>query len=290
MATYYISTSGNDTTGSGTYGSPWLTLTKANASSTTGDIIILKNGTYTWSTYTQFTSARTYRGETNGYVFLSNADAKMAQSDAGTTGFVCVIEDIIFKNAQVSDSTVGIFKYVTGSTGSVTFNRCIFRDLVTSASAGGYGIFSSTSTADGYVKYYFNNCLFDDITKDGGTSIFYSNAHQPELTVMYLSLINCVFTFTTGGSTTPTYIMRGNYGSYIYPTIMNTIFYNSTGNSIAFGNNTNPSYDYNCAYTGITSIPSGTGNLTSDPLFIDLANLNFRLRPTSPCRATGISV
>lgn len=48
MATYYISTTGNDTTGTGAVGSPWRTLYKACTTVTTpGDIIHVNAGTYT---------------------------------------------------------------------------------------------------------------------------------------------------------------------------------------------------------------------------------------------------
>ena len=47
MATYYISTSGNDTTGNGTLSFPWRTLVKATTAVTTpGDIIHINAGTY----------------------------------------------------------------------------------------------------------------------------------------------------------------------------------------------------------------------------------------------------
>ncbi|MFC2092134.1 hypothetical protein ACFLTD_05115, partial [Elusimicrobiota bacterium] len=48
-ATYYISPSGNDVTGVGSDGNPWATFTKAFNSMTSGDTLILKNGTYTGS-------------------------------------------------------------------------------------------------------------------------------------------------------------------------------------------------------------------------------------------------
>ncbi len=49
MANYYIAPTGNDTTGNGTVGTPWLTTSKANTSSTTGDTIYLLAGTYTFT-------------------------------------------------------------------------------------------------------------------------------------------------------------------------------------------------------------------------------------------------
>ncbi len=46
-ATYYISPSGNDSTGTGATGTPWLTLSKALSTMAGGDTLICKDGTYT---------------------------------------------------------------------------------------------------------------------------------------------------------------------------------------------------------------------------------------------------
>ena len=46
MATYYISGSGSDSSGNGSSGNPWRTLSKANTSCAAGDTILLRNGTY----------------------------------------------------------------------------------------------------------------------------------------------------------------------------------------------------------------------------------------------------
>lgn len=50
MATYYISPTGNDITGSGTIGSPWVSLTKVWTVVAAGDTVYLRGGTYTLST------------------------------------------------------------------------------------------------------------------------------------------------------------------------------------------------------------------------------------------------
>lgn len=48
--TVYISPTGNDTTGTGTYANPWLTISKALTGISANGRIILKNGTYTAGT------------------------------------------------------------------------------------------------------------------------------------------------------------------------------------------------------------------------------------------------
>jgi len=45
-ATYYVSATGSDTTGDGTYTNPWKTISKGVGSMASGDTLIVRNGTY----------------------------------------------------------------------------------------------------------------------------------------------------------------------------------------------------------------------------------------------------
>jgi hypothetical protein len=45
-ATYYISPTGNDTTGNGSSGSPWKTYNKAATNLVAGDILLVQPGIY----------------------------------------------------------------------------------------------------------------------------------------------------------------------------------------------------------------------------------------------------
>lgn len=66
MATYYISPSGNDTTGSGTIGSPWFSLNKvwASAGLVAGDTVYLRGGTYTYTVQQYLTGKNGSSGNT----------------------------------------------------------------------------------------------------------------------------------------------------------------------------------------------------------------------------------
>ncbi len=46
MATYYVATTGNDTTGTGSLATPWATVTKALATMAGGDTVYLRGGSY----------------------------------------------------------------------------------------------------------------------------------------------------------------------------------------------------------------------------------------------------
>lgn len=64
MAIFYISPTGNDTTGNGSIGAPWKTLKKATTSVTTaGDIIYVKSGTYTETQQSNLSRGVSIEGE-----------------------------------------------------------------------------------------------------------------------------------------------------------------------------------------------------------------------------------
>jgi hypothetical protein len=87
------------------------------------------------------------------------------------------------------------------------------------------------------------------------------------------------------------YYVVNNYTVNAKNNIFHTIvLYSANGNYA----NTASTYNNNCMYgaVGYTGSPpaNGTGNIIVDPLFVDLANGNFNLRPTSPCVDTGIII
>lgn len=77
-ASYYVSTTGNDTTGAGTLASPWRTIQKASTVATAGDTVYIRSGTYR-ETVTPTNSGTvgnpiTYTAYNNESVTVSGAD------------------------------------------------------------------------------------------------------------------------------------------------------------------------------------------------------------------------
>ena len=115
-----------------------------------------------------------------------------------------------------------------------------------------------------------NNCIFDKNTaggKGGGINNFFSS----------LKIINCTFYSNTAEN-------NGNamYSQSSSPTITNCIFRGSN-NPIENGTTGNPTVTYSIVQGGYT----GTGNLNTNPLFVDAANGNFHLEPCSRAIDTG---
>ncbi len=81
---------------------------------------------------------------------------------------------------------------------------------------------------------------------------------------------------------------RGTAGGTIVS--KNSIIANLGGGTLDGGSNRTlvETITYSCFYNLSSNIPTlGTGCTTTNPLFVDFANADFRLRPTSPCIATG---
>jgi len=70
MATYYVATTGNDTTGNGSAGTPWLTLTKAESSASDGDTVNVGAGIFQEATYLTVAKQITWVGAGRGITFI----------------------------------------------------------------------------------------------------------------------------------------------------------------------------------------------------------------------------
>lgn len=289
MATYYIAptthptTPGNDTTGNGSSGSPWLTLTKANASSANGDTIILKAGTYTWSSIGHLSSIRTYQAETRLGAVIDGGGGNVSMNIGNALGNVFVT-GVRFTNVDGGASGADVFSIFGTNTYYPTLQHCSFDNIRASG-----GVYMGNVFFNKSVPTRFSSCLFYKID-------FYRSMTRPSLFensgpyTSPLRLYNCAIVFNGTSTYKLTGVVGNGFGGN-YITSINSIYYNIqaatvswtlTGGSNFIANNND--------FYNITSAPSGTGNITSDPLFVDAASGNFALRPTSPCLNTGTLV
>lgn len=300
MATIYLSPTGDDTTGDGTSGTPYKTLFKCISVASNGDTIYHKAGTYTnLGTKTTITKSLTITGA-SGVVI----DVSAYPADYNGATFV--------HSVDVTWSGLTIDKYTYGSDTSyatdalfersvddvnLTLNNMIISNSKHKARAG-YDRGGLISTGLGASPKYggsitLNRCLFYNIEQYGvanpTASGYMINSVGSAAKPTTFNVINCTFHFrapTTGNSAS-----NGIWHYCVYNTVnwKNNIIYNETGGTFNWANyvsSTTTNYNYNDSYL-LTGTPSGTGNITSDPLFIDLTNRNFHLRPSSPCVGTG---
>lgn len=100
-------------------------------------------------------------------------------------------------------------------------------------------------------------------------------------------------TFHFGAATGTDSAMSGlfNYNNDTSGTFKNNIFMNASGATVDFARGTTwqvAYFDYNDVYLISANTPTGTGNITDDPLFVDPTTANFDLQPTSPCIDAGV--
>lgn len=292
MATYYIDPAGNDSTGDGSSGNPWLTINKAITASSSGDTIIVNDGTYTDVVSTgQYGYFALINGK-NLTISGASLDATLSIFNLGGANTSLIIQncDVVFNDITITNivrsnrSAIWNHEWGNSTAGSVTFNRCIFSEITTDnntfVNAGAFN--GSAQSSAPALSMKFNNCLFKNITNVPNGFVFASGYGTPS-TTRQTTLNNCTMFLENDING----VVQIDNSAKPFD-LNNCIFYNDSGETINLGPATsvNVTWDYSCAYN-FSQVPTGTGNITSDPLFIDAANDNFNLRPTSPCIKTG---
>ncbi len=293
MATVYISPTGSNSN-SGTYASPWLTLAYAYTNTTTSDTIYFMNGTHTWLSATM--TSRTFQGESPTLTIVS------AGSYTGNIRWLLTnltINDMTFTYNGITGTTNCIFGgSVVGGVSTYTLNRCILHDLVTWEDAaridlGSGAVFGSAYSSNSTDAVTLNSCLVYDIRRTSTCTNGYifvgttSGAQAGSVTCF-----NTTFAFTaTGTSALTRFIYSYNSAAIPTVTLTNCILRNGGGGTMTFYLNSYgaaPTYTVTyCDNYLMSGVPAGTGNITTDPLFIDPNNGNFKLRPLSPALETG---
>ncbi len=295
----FISPSGDDDIGTGTYENPWLTMDKAGSNTGSGDIIGVKNGTY--YTIEEPTPDRVWVGESFGGVFFddqlsTNTFYRRLTYNNLPNRYI----NIGWRNIDGSKGRQSVFPIE--SINGVYFKNCIFRYITTkggvglptsgaSASRGGLlGAFSDWQKND--IKCTMINCIFDDIYIDkanawgsifGGLYSVYNTKYK---------IINCIIRLIRDTPSPSTCVFSGeasNTNAYI--TIRNTIFSNEQSGPIRYFNHTgvidyNLDIDNNCMYNFTLT---GPNDFDQNPKFIDPDNGDFRLQTTSPCLGMGVN-
>lgn len=290
MSVWYLNAdTGNDTTGSGSSSSPWLTISKAHTNATSGDTVICQDSTahYTFANQS-FTKDLTIQGEQSdgsGAIFDASGAARYWNTNSSVTTTLN-ISNITFYDIQAPGAFSNAISTLFG-----TINNCVFRDFYNSNTGGANacgGIVGPNHIGGAQDhNMTIKNCVFYNLT---GTPSIMDGHHTSGAidtgTVNFTN--NTIYSDGTYASSAPTLFTLYSQGA-VTLNWKNNIFYSTTTIDFVrslgvtwFTFNYNDTYGLNASRT-----PTGTGNITVDPLFVDVATDNFNLKTTSPCTNTG---
>lgn len=169
MTTYYVNPSSGNDANSGTYASPFLTVSAANSASSDGDTIEFSASapntptTYnmTKTTMSYFIQSRTYQGETDDYgrrlITLDLQGAFVTDCELGDDGKTLILQDFKIANinttaltamAPIGASQNHVFRIASTSM-NITLRRCHLDNIAVgantaSSNTGLYGVLFGT--------------------------------------------------------------------------------------------------------------------------------------------------
>ena len=281
MSTFYLNADTGVDSGAGGISTPWLTISYALAHSSAGDTLYLQNSVNAFAFGENvFTSARVIQGQSVTGVAIDGGSANVYWL-FGNLGTL-VVNNCTFQNISPSyDYVYAIFGFYTSCTGVITFNNCIFRNIILN-NAGYYGGLFGSFFSTAYPNepaFIANSCLFYGIAQVGGTT---TNIFGGQIGSISVTLTNCTVHIEE----------TANYPRYfacftVYAVFKNTIFSCKNAATTWFYDYYSRQHATYCVFFNVTGALTGTGVITSDPLFVDPSNGNFSLRPTSPCIDAG---
>ena len=275
MATYYINAdTGNDTTGDGSQGNPWLTINKAHSIASDGDTVILQDSVarYRHPTNTDFSKYLIMEGESVGGAVFTIDD--LVEYNRNWRFYNAATFNKIDFAYSIPIRTYRSLIWLENSNVLFKFNNCRFYNLQITSTKPFFQL--ETSAFGNTIEYtsclfYDNNYGYYGIVRDIGDSN----------TVIYN---NCVFYLQD---------QVNPMGSLTYAqniTLKNNIFFSDQATDISVNGTLLGSN--NCFYSnaagGFNASLLGLSNkVTTDPLFIDLDARDFNLSPSSPCIDAG---
>lgn len=283
---YYINAdTGNNSTGNGTSGNPWLTIAKAVSSSSTGDTINLQTAvaTYPYSSW-------------DGRNLVGAGISNSIVDCGGSATVMTYATDTSMSNLTFQNVAGTPYIFVTQAN-SITFTATNIKftniqlDISNESQTGIWRNRAGNGTAYTGGTCVITACVFNDITGSGSAT--HGGIFKVANASWAYQVINCTIYINTGGVNTLPDVFHSYDGGTATALIKNTIVLNTSGNTVSlfttqFSGAFTKSGSNNAYYTNISNQYLGGNDVTADPKLVDPANGNFNLRPSSPCKNTGI--
>ena len=260
---WHISTTGSDATGDGSVGLPFATIQYGIDSSADADTVLVQPGTYVENIY--FNDKR----RTVGSLFLTTQNTSYISStiiDGNELGSVVSFYEG-FHSAILTGFTITNGDNLCG--GGIDCNRSnpILNNLIISgnrADCGG-GI------------YCYNECslIIENVTIVDNIGLLEGGGIYCKLN-SYFCLENVTISRNTAS------IGGGIWCDIAGADIVNSILWNNSPEEISINEGL-----ITAIYSDVKGGWTGTGNIDSDPLFVDPSNGDFHLQSTSQCIDAG---
>ncbi len=198
--------------------------------------------------------------------FTGNAGEYCAVLNGALSGIkgTPVIEDCSFTGTRN-----GIFDYARDGECNAVIARCIFTANNTALLE--YPDLPSRCAAQ------LENCVFSGQTE---TVLSLFNIGNPDMTPSTAAFTNCTF----AANTVPLGVFYMPGGAPVQIALRNSIVWGNIGQML---NTAGPTTTITASHCDIQDGFAGTGNIASDPLFVDTASGDFRLQAGSPCIDAG---
>lgn len=311
MADIYINAdSGNDSTGTGASGAPYLTVEKGITESSSGDSVILQKADNVYDMVTDnLNHSLTIKADTDGTDAMGNqlyADVILDGGNSAvkweirSSGVTMNYENLTFQNIIPNAATDPIFTVysVTNQTSTSNFTNCDFRDIqISSGTTSGNGLRGGLVGNDTIVatnfSVTFDGCNLSGIKgyepfESGITGLFSFDSTTNSTFTLNNSVVR--LDGLAANDEDVAYLFAWRNGGTSTLTVKNTIIIGNE--STAWNRGTSlatEDVDY-VALPNITGKPSITNEITDDPLVVDSVNGVMFLRPGSPCFSSGVSV
>lgn len=270
MATWYVATTGNDSTGNGTIGTPWASVNKAttlNASLARGDSVLIGDGTYAENTSSAgYWSVTRLPSGTAGFVLITPQNGLAGNvtitGTAGTGNYDVLLSansqnykfyNIKFRSADSAKVSVIRINAMT----NVVFDICTVT-VITNPGQINYGISGNPSSSVSGLTIIRSTVAMTGTDNARAISMVPSTQTVDSITIsdstitatgMCIQLSGVTNSLVTGNTINSTVAVNGGYGVYIgfdaatyalnsSGTVLNNNIFTAGGHSVIFGADT----------------------------------------------------